>query len=192
MSEVIFCPNCKSDKVEVARDMKATRHCDMCGYSWLPLQSKEVELQEKLQASESARVELQRENTFQASQLTTVRGQRDDVLKMNDELETRCRELEADRDRWKKHFDAREGLDKYVISELHKAETEVEQLQLATRVLEVKLEKAVHLHDAELRTSMESLYMSKQMQDEQFDFFKKIYDEQLSSITTETLEKGEI
>ena len=36
----IFCPNCKSDNVSIARDFKSTRHCQKCSYSWLPVNNK--------------------------------------------------------------------------------------------------------------------------------------------------------
>lgn len=32
------CPRCGSAFVSVARDMKSTRHCGSCGYTWLPAQ----------------------------------------------------------------------------------------------------------------------------------------------------------
>lgn len=37
-----FCPNCKSDQIATARDMKGTKTCLKCHYSWVPTESKKL------------------------------------------------------------------------------------------------------------------------------------------------------
>lgn len=46
--ETIFCPNCRSDKVSIARDMKATRNCQVCNYTWLPIPDRLKEAQAEI------------------------------------------------------------------------------------------------------------------------------------------------